>query len=273
MRIARVFPRRTKATPKDELAFVGPPPLLCMPEIDEVHISVAFTWDLKYAETLARAWELVGVPVKLGGPAYKKPGGEFVPGLYLEKGYVITSRGCDRHCWFCGVPEREGGVVRELPIAEGHNVLDDNLLACSQGHILGVFKMLAEQSRRPEFTGGLEAARLKPWHVELLRNVKARRIYMAYDTPDDLEPLRVAGRMLTDAGFTRAAHRLGCYCLIGYRGDTFELAEKRLRETWDAGFVPYAMLYKGESGETDISWRRFQREWLRPQIVAAKMGG
>ncbi|MDR1573542.1 MAG: hypothetical protein LBS24_04480 [Clostridiales Family XIII bacterium] len=34
-----------------------------------------------------------------------------------------------------------------------------------------------------------------------------------------------------------------------------------------------AMLYKGESGEADISWRRFQREWLRPQIVAAKMGG
>ena len=42
--IARVFPRRTKATPDDALAFTGEPPLLELPEIDEVHISVAFTY-------------------------------------------------------------------------------------------------------------------------------------------------------------------------------------------------------------------------------------
>lgn len=43
MEIARVFPRKTKATPDDELCFFGPPPLLNMPEVDEVHISVTFT--------------------------------------------------------------------------------------------------------------------------------------------------------------------------------------------------------------------------------------
>lgn len=67
--IARVFPTRTKATPDDDLAFYGPPPLvLDLSHITEVHISVLFTWDLKYAEELACQWEQVA-PVKIGGPA------------------------------------------------------------------------------------------------------------------------------------------------------------------------------------------------------------
>ena len=92
MNIARVFPRRTNATPDDELAFTSPPTNE-LPHIDEVHISVAFTYDLPKANTLAEAWMKTGLPVKLGGPAYHAPGGEFTPGMYLKKGLVITSRG------------------------------------------------------------------------------------------------------------------------------------------------------------------------------------
>lgn len=107
-RIARVFPRRTSMTPTDILAFVDcPPPLLAMPEVDEVHVSVAFTWDIPKAEWLAKQWEQLGVPVKMGGPAFNQPGGEFVPGLYVKEGATITSRGCPNHCWFCAVPKRE----------------------------------------------------------------------------------------------------------------------------------------------------------------------
>ena len=47
-------------------------------------------------------------------------------------------------------------------------------------------------------------------------------------------------------------------------------AEKRLKQTIRAGFVPYAMLYRDEAGETDQEWRRFQREWCRPMIVGKK---
>src|SRR5665648_1110275 len=69
MKIARVFPRITKATPTDELVFTDCPPMF-MPEIDEVHVSVVFTYDMKHAEWLAMQWRSVGVPVKMGGPAY-----------------------------------------------------------------------------------------------------------------------------------------------------------------------------------------------------------
>lgn len=242
-----------------------------MPKFDEVHISVAFTYDLPKAEWLYKQWQVIGVPVKMGGPALNEKGGEFIPGRYLKTGYTITSRGCPNRCPHCGVPEREGFEVRELPIKDGWNVLDDNLLACSDSHVKAVFEMLKRQERRPEFTGGLEAKILKPWHIEKLKEIRTKRMYFAYDTPDDLEPLINAGKMLQEAGYRISDRTCCCYVLIGYKGDAFEKAEKRLKQTIQAGFVPYAMLYKDKDGNTDLQWRRFQREWCNPTIVGTKL--
>jgi hypothetical protein len=166
----------------------------------------------------------------MGGAAFNEPGGEFIPGRYLKQGYVITSRGCPNRCPHCSVPQREGYTLRELPVKDGFNILDDNLLACSEKHIREVFDMLKRQSETPVFTGGLEAKLLKSWHVDLLREVKPKRMYFAYDTPDDYEPLLQAGKLLRDGGITKSSQSARCYVLIGYDGDTMEKAEKRLRE-------------------------------------------
>lgn len=270
MRIARVFPRRTNASPDDAYAFFGEPGFPeTMPPIDAVHVSVTFTYDLKRAEELAASWGRF-YPVEIGGPATGAPGGEFVPGVYLQHGYVITSRGCPNQCWHCDVWRREGRQVRELPIRDGWNVLDDNLLACSEEHIRAVFAMLKRQNRRAEFTGGLEAARLKPWHADLILDLKPNQVFFAYDTPDDRDPLLAAGRMMVDAGFRTAGHRMRCYVLCGYPRDTMSDADRRMRETIAAGFFPMAMLWRDRSGRRDVAWARFQREWARPEIVATK---
>ena len=265
--IARVFPRRTNATPVDILAFTELPGLF-PPNVDEVHVSVTFTYDIPRAEWLAKQWERIA-PVKIGGPAYNDPGDFFEPGFYLKPGYVFTSRGCPNNCWFCSVPKREG-KIRELPIADGWNILDSNLLACSEPHIRAVFAMLILQKHRVEFTGGLEAAILQNWHVDLLAKLKPRpSIFFAYDTPDDYEPLVRAGRMMLAAGFTRAAHNLRCYVLIGYPNDTINAAEKRLLQAWNAGFTPMAMLWRNQNGDRLPEWQTFQRHWARPASVAA----
>jgi hypothetical protein len=266
--IARVFPRKTNATPIDDYAFVGEPGLFVPEDITEVHVSVTFTWDLPEAERLAASWSRIA-PVKIGGPATGMRGEEFVPGRYVREGYTITSRGCSNHCWFCSVPVREG-PLRELPVRDGANVLDDNLLACSDNHIKEVFAMLARVKGkgwgRPKFTGGLEAKRLKTWHVELLKELRPEEIFFAYDTPDDLPPLEEATRLFKIVGYGTRSN-LRCYVLVGYPGDSFSEAEHRLQTVVDLGMYPMAMLYRDATGKTTLEWRRFQRLWARPALI------
>jgi hypothetical protein len=275
MKIARVFPRWTVATPTDEYAFCGEPGFIGMlPTIDRVHVSVAFTYDREKAERLAVSWGRY-FPVEIGGPGTGMKGEKFTPGMYLKHGYVITSRGCDRKCWFCSAWRRDG-PPRELPITWGWDVLDDNLLACSEDHIRRVLAMVKQATaevsgRRAAFTGGLEAARLRDWHVNLLADLHPRpAVFCAYDTPDDYEPLLRAGTMMLKAGWTREAHRLRCYVLIGFPGDTMDAASNRLNATLRAGFTPMAMLWRPENTPTpDMNWRKFQRRWVRPAIIHA----
>jgi len=267
--LARVFPRKTSASPTDELAFFGPPDLFVPEGIEEVHVSCAWTGDKGRAEQLAEQWRHVA-PVKVGGPAYDDQGGDFVAGRYLKRGYVITSRGCPNNCWFCFVPKREGSI-REIPIVDGYNVLDSNILACSKDHFQRVCKMLNFQPECAEFTGGLEAARLTWWHVSVLWDLRPKQMFFAYDTPDDFEPLVEAGKMLRDADFTRGHCR--CYVLIGYPKDTVDQAVKRLIDSWKAGFLPFAMLWRGKNGddEKEQEWLDLARVFSRPAITRSEI--
>jgi hypothetical protein len=267
--LARVFPRRTNATPDDGLAFVGPPSASLPDGITEVHVSVSFTYDLPEAERLRAAWSKVA-PCSIGGPATGQRGEEFVPGKYLRRGYVVTSRGCGGACWFCEVPRREG-PVRELPVTEGWNVLDDNLLACSEGHIRAVVSMLEGQKklgRRPLFTGGLEAARVREWHVELLKRLRPKEIFFGCDTVEKFHHLREAVKLFRAAGYASRS-TLRAYVLIGYPGDALDAAGQRLQRVKDLGVCPMAMLYRDTFGMTapDLDWRRLQRLWARPALI------
>lgn len=278
-RIIRVFPRRTRATPDDALAYFGPPDLFA--EADEVHVSVTFTYDTAIAERLAEAWRWVA-PVKIGGVAYGDTSLEFIPGRYIRPGYTITSRGCPRRCWFCGV-WKKWPTPNVLPMYDGWNILDDNLLACPREHVEAVFAMLRRQKKRDwpgwdgriEFTGGLEARALEDYQVGLLADLRPRpSMFFAYDPGDEFETLESAAARLLAAGFTARSHRLRCYVLIGYPKDTFGAARQRLNQMLAIGFTPFAMLWRPETASQeryrpDLAWRSFQREWARPAIIHA----
>lgn len=181
--IARVFPRKTNASPTDALAFFREPTIENIADcikagVTKVHISVTFTWDLEKAEDLYYAWQILGVPVEVGGPAFDDRMGDFTPGLYLRDGLIFTSRGCTKDCWFCSVPRCAHGVIRELPIVDGWNVLDDNILGTSEPHFRAVCDMLKRQKHRAIFTGGLEPALLQQWQADLLHEVKPARLYL-----------------------------------------------------------------------------------------------
>jgi hypothetical protein len=281
-RLIRVFPRRTKATPLDDLAR-SPSKGAILPfpgfldEADEIHIDVTFTQDTPKAEMLAEQWKHVA-PVKVGGAAYGDNALDFTPGLYIKPGYTFTSRGCPRRCWFCSVWKRNGEAT-PIPITDGWNILDDNLLACPEPHVRAVFAMLARQGRQIEFTGGLEALALQDYQVGLLADLRPRpNCFFAYDPGDPFETLESAASRMLASGFTECSHRLRAYVLIGYPKDTFTAATKRLEQMISIGFTPHAMLWQPETPAAEKwrpspEWGKFQRRWARPAIIHTRRHG
>jgi hypothetical protein len=267
----RVFPVRTSFTPKDELAFIGEPPLIgAPPKHLPVRISCAFTWLLEESERLVRSWCAAGYEdVEAGGPAYGDAGGEFVPGRFVRHGITITSRGCTKSCSWCFVPKREGWI-RELEIHPGHIVQDNNLLACRRDHIERVFDMLRGQ-RAIQFTGGIDIELLQDWHVPLFQGISLENLFVAYDYPGAYENLERAAELLS---VLRRRHR-HCYVMIGYEGDTLSAAARRLEQAYDLGFLPAASLYRPEDSlrkkHIDPAWNDLAATWMRPARYKAMM--
>lgn len=268
MSIARVFPRRTHATPDDEMAFVGDPPLF-LPKVREVHVSCCFTWDIAESRRLATAWARQGYDVTLGGPAFDAPAGPFIPGRYVKAGMTITSRGCIRRCEFCFVPKREGRL-QLLDIQPGWDVLDNNLLACPRDHVEAVLDMLDAQPRAARFTGGIDARLCRPWFARRLGRMRVRILYTAYDVPGQRGHVERTIKMLAGAGLSQ--RKIGCYVLVGFPGDTREHAEARLEWVFAAGGTPFAMFFRPDDEKRfsiPRDWRGFVRRWNRPALIFA----
>lgn len=262
----RVFPRKTKWTPTDDLAFVGDPQLW-RPPIQPVYISCAFTWDKKESERLARSWSRFYPDIRVGGPAYNDRGDEFIPGRFLKTGVTITSRGCPKKCPFCFVPKREGGI-REYPdIRDGWILQDNNILACSESHQQAVFEMLQRQPKQIDFNGGLDAELLNSWHVKEFEKLKVRHFWFSCDTPESITALEQAADLL----FHFKQWQKRCYVLIGFNGETILQAEKRLNRVFELDMLPFAMLYQGiDKQPWTKDWDRFQRKWCRPAAYKSK---
>jgi len=230
-----------------------------------VRVSVTFTWHRAEAERIAAAWQEFYRDVQIGGPAYGAVGGEFTPGMFLKEGCTITSRGCSKGCGWCVVPKREG-AIRELAINPGWIVQDNNLLACSEGHIRAVFDMLRNQKRRAYFNGGLDKHFLKSWHRELFDSVSIGELWFACDTTQDLPWLERAAAILD--GY--AIRKLRCYTMVGYDGETIFDAEKRLNRVFGLGFLPFTQLYQPEARKPySEDWRHLCRKWARPAAMLA----
>lgn len=270
----RVFARKTKWTPTDRLAFFDEPPLFEPPDLP-VMVSVTFTWDIARGRRLLAAWRQRWHRMNktqfhkarknwpwIGGPAFNHPGGEFEPGRYIKLGVTITSRGCPKRCDFCLVPQREG-PLRELQIKPGHIVQDNNLLACTVKHIETVFEMLTWQPEPIEFKGGLDIDYMRPWHIDLLKKIRLKAIWVACDTQDDIPRLDKAADLLSDFSIEKKR----CYVLVGYGGETQDQARARLETIYAKGFLPFAQLYRDTSSkESRGDWRNFCYYWSTPRL-------
>ncbi len=262
----RVFPRKTKWTPDDELAFVGHVPLFRPKEDMPVRVSVTFTKDILEAQEIYKDWSQHYTDVQVGGPAFGNRGGQFTPGLFIKKGVTITSRGCPRSCPWCHVPSREGRI-REYIVEPGHIVQDNNLLACSTGHIYRVFAMLKDQPRAAIFSGGLDTRLLVEGHVTLLRSIRIKEMWFASDTLQSLNDLARASVLLKDFPL----YKKRCYVLMGHKDESVSIARDRVESVLDMGFMPFAQFYQGEGDqEKTPEWADLIRKWSRPAAYMSK---
>ena len=265
----RVFARRTKWTPTDDLAFYDEPPLYELPDLT-VMVSVTFTWDKEKGQRLALAWARRSKRVRLGGPAFDDPGIDFIPGRFIKLGVTFTSRGCPKHCSYCLVPKREG-KLREIRIRRGHIVQDNNLLACSRNHLEAVFEMLKQQKRGIVFSGGLDIDYLQEWHIERFKQINLAKsgLWVACDRPEHIARLDKARDLLSDFSIEKKR----CYVLVGENGDTIQLAQERCRAVLRKGFLPYAQLYRSpQASPSRGGWREFCYYWSSPRLYRKKEG-
>jgi len=265
--LARVFPTKTSMTPQDPDAYTGTPDIFT-PYYERAHISVVFSWDIHKAFKLSQAWRSRAKEVLIGGPAiFGEPRNGFVPGRYLKKGVTITSRGCPFNCPWCLVQS----PLKEIKdFAPGNILQDNNLLACSKSHIMKVFSMLKRQTRI-DLRGGLDARLLKDWHIDELRGLKIKALWLSYDCIDNKLYIKKAIEALKRY-FPQWKIRV--YVLIGFKDDTVEEAEERLKFIYDLGGFPFAMLYRNKAGDlpkpVDL-WKKFQRLWARPAIYRSHL--
>lgn len=278
--LIRVFPRRTAATPDDEMAFVGEPPLPGMrppaESIHAIHVSVTFTWDVPRAWRLRDEWRMAypDAKVYVGGPALgSPPPGEFTPGLYVKIGRTITSRGClGGRCPFCLVPKREGALWL-LDIKPGWDILDNNLLACPRRHIEAVLRMLESQPEPARFTGGLEARRVTSEWARRITGLWLDVAYTAYDRPRQKAAVGRAVKRLLDAGGWsegQGRRKIGVYVLVGYGDDSEGKAVSRLEWVKSLGVTPFPMIYRPPEDRKDPvqeALKRRLRKWMRPSSV------
>lgn len=267
-KIIRVFPRRTKWTPDDDLAFFGPPGLF-RPQGDwSVRISVCFTWDIQRANNLFHAWRRFYSDVQVGGPAHDDQGDLFVPGRFIKNGVTITSRGCPRRCPWCFVWGREG-KIRELPIRRGHIVQDNNLLATSDEHQAQVLTMLKAENKAIKYSGGLDPRLWRVKHRAFLEDVKLKEAWFACDSDNMIRILDQVRQTIKSI----SRLKLRCYVLVGFNGETIKAAEQRIRAVYNLGFDPFAQFYKGPGEQDKTSdWMAFCRTWSRPAAYRTLMG-
>jgi len=251
---------------------IGSPDLF-RPDVDEVHISCSFSWDIERCQQLVYEWSEYYPVVKLGGPAWWNGDSEFVAGRYVKKGITFTSRGCDFNCPWCLVPKKEG-KFRELPnIAIGNVIQDNNILFSNDNHLRKVFSMLKTQ-RAIRFLGGLDCRLLKDWHIEELQGLRIRELWLSFDSWDRRKHIIKAVEKLRKVGFNR--NKIRCYVLAGFN-EPIQKAEGRLRLAYEVGALPFIQVYqpidnkKRMAGEKLRQDNLFVRQWSRPAIIKSRM--
>ena len=157
--------------------------------------------------------------------------------------YGFLTRGCIRHCQWCVVPKKEGGIraYRDIEtILQGRKsaiLMDNNVLACAHG--LGQLEKIIDIGCKVDFNQGLDCRLVTDEIAKLLSKVKwIRFIRFACDTMDAVAPLLKAVERLNKYGVKN--YRIFVYLLV----KDVEEANPRCTILKKLGVNPFAQIYR-----------------------------
>lgn len=190
--------------------------------------------------------------------------------IYPDVRYAIgfLTRGCIRHCPWCVVPRKEGGIApyrtwREIKRPDSRDIvlMDNNILACSHG--VEQLQSMVGEDVRIDINQGLDARLITPEIAAILGRLKWMRfVRMSCDKDEMLPVILEKARLLNAHGIKN--WRLFIYVLV----KDISSAERRCIALRDAGMVPFAQPYRDFSGtgEATAEQKAFAR-WVNRKAV------
>ena len=162
--------------------------------------------------------------------------------LYPTCEYSVQfySRGCPKHCAFCVVPDKEGGIISTTPYSlnpkgKWIEILDNNFFAAPRWEqaIEDILKV-----NQPVNFHGIELETITEDVANIINKLKLhKRIHIAWDDPNE----RPQEKMREVIQWIKP-YKIMCYVLIGF-GSTEEEDVYRVEELRKLDIQPFAMPY------------------------------
>ena len=181
--------------------------------------------------------------------------------LYPDCNYSVQfySRGCTKHCSFCVVPEKEGGIMSTTPYGLNPNgkwieILDNNFFSAPRWEQSAE---LIKKANQPVNFHGIQLETIDEKASQFINSIKLhKQIKIAWDNPNERpqEKLKEITQWIKP-------YKIMCYVLIGYNS-TPEEDLYRVEELIKLKIDPFVMPYN----KKDIYQKKFAR-WVNHKAI------
>jgi hypothetical protein len=184
--------------------------------------------------------------------------------------YGFLTRGCQRRCHWCVVPDKEGGIApyRDIEdVLQGRSaavLMDNNILSAGE-YGLRQLKKIAEIGCKVDFNQGLDA-RLIAYNSEiskLLAKIKwLNHVRLACDEKAMMKTVARAAYVLRDSGVK--PRRLFAYVLLTDIQSSYE----RINFLRAIDIMPFAQPYRDFLHKHEIpQWQRDMARWCNDKAI------